>query len=594
MKLLLQKLKGNIFAYKVYTFFHLFLGFVSVYLVVKSIPPSKIAFFDSSLNPYKGDFVFYLIVNLIFLIGALISLQIKILMVSEYYVLFDVSFALSAFLLFGFKEALFIALFCTTFNIITRMLKMKKKVKELFFTYIDNFGNRMLRFSAVAFTSHLLNFNFYEENLIKTLYSLFILFVVYVLINNVFYNPSEFFKGNSLKLFWKETVQIDIPHCFIMFLLGFFLASVTLKMGISFSILTLILILGAIFLIATLTITKRELTKRVEDLMVVNSVSEAASSNLDLLPMVENFSRKLCEAISAEGIGVVFKHPYSTILSAVQVEGDKARTTQLPQEEKKYQYDSLPLSEPSKKLGEALFEFLQPLETAPFIIPKSCFGLPLIYRGEPIGGLVVYSSNPRMDFSQRAELLETCAHTLIVGMENCFLHLQAIEDPLTGLYNRSYFLYRLKEELSYSSRHQADFALLMIDLDDFKIVNDELGHSAGDDVLRKIGEILRTSLRKEDVPSRYGGDEFIILLINCDENNAYEKANKLKDIISIKALPKEKAKGLKIGCSISVLSSRRLNGENDIPTILKKLDRGLYEAKQRGKNIVYLIKESSF
>ncbi|NMB99444.1 MAG: GGDEF domain-containing protein, partial [Thermoanaerobaculaceae bacterium] len=195
------------------------------------------------------------------------------------------------------------------------------------------------------------------------------------------------------------------------------------------------------------------------------------------------------------------------------------------------------------------------------------------------------------DFSKRQELLETCAHALIVGMENCFLHLQAIEDPLTGLYNRSYFLYRLKEELSYSTRHSSDFALLMIDLDEFKEVNDHLGHQIGDDVLKRIGELFRMTLRKEDVPARYGGDEFIILLLNCDEKNAIEKANKIKQMISIKALPKEKSQGIQLGCSISLISSKVISGDNDITSILKKLDNALYKAKTEGKNQVIVAVE---
>jgi diguanylate cyclase (GGDEF)-like protein len=349
------------------------------------------------------------------------------------------------------------------------------------------------------------------------------------------------------------------------------------------------MILAAIFLISRLTKTESELVKKVDELMILTSVSEAASSGLDLLPMVETFARKLCDALKAEGIGIVFKQPYSTTLFAVQVEAQKSRTKQLPTEERDYQYDSLPLSEPSSKLGSSLYEFLQPLETAPFMIPPSVFGVPLIYRGEPIGGMVVYSSNQKSDFSAQNDLLNTCAHSLVVGMENCFLHLQAIEDPLTGLYNRSYFLYRLQEELSYSNRHESEFALMMLDLDDFKVVNDHLGHQAGDEVLKRIGDLFRVTLRREDVPARYGGDEFIILLLDCDENNAYEKAKKLRQIISIRALPKEKGQGLQIGCSISLISSTSLQGDYDIPSILKKLDTALYQAKAEGKNVIVKI-----
>jgi len=117
------------------------------------------------------------------------------------------------------------------------------------------------------------------------------------------------------------------------------------------------MILGSIYLIAVIKRAHIELRKRIEGLEILTAVSEAASSGLDLLPMVETFARKLCESLNADGIGVVFCQPYSTTLNAVQVEGEKSRTMQLPEEEKGYQYDSLPLSEPSHKLGNSLYEF---------------------------------------------------------------------------------------------------------------------------------------------------------------------------------------------------------------------------------------------
>lgn len=582
-------LRGNEKAFRIYTLFHLALGVVFFLLVFKNAPIENISYFNSGY--FKGNQGLYSAFYAITLIGSLISLQIKILMVSEYFVLFDIAFAIAAFFILGPLEGTSIALIAITVNIIQRMVKNKKRIIPLFFTFIDNTGNRLLRFSAMTSVCLLMNFNFYSNKDYQAYPTLFAIFFVYALVNNIFYVPSEYFKGNSLTLFWKDTFKIDIPHTFLMIVLGYYFALISVKMGIKVSVLTMLLILGSISLIAVLTKTKRELSRKVEELTILTTVSEAASSGLDLLPMVEGFSRKLCESLSAEGIGVVFCQPYSTTLNAVQVEGEKSRTMQLPEEEKRYQYDSLPLSEPSKKLGEALYEFLQPLETAPFLIPKSCYGIPLIYRSEPIGGMVVYSSDKKADFSKRQELLETCAHALIVGMENCFLHLQAIEDPLTGLYNRSYFLYRLKEELSYSTRHSSDFALLMIDLDEFKEVNDHLGHQIGDDVLKRIGELFRMTLRKEDVPARYGGDEFIILLLNCDEKNAIEKANKIKQMIAIKALPKEKSQGIQLGCSISLISSKVISGDNDITSILKKLDNALYKAKTEGKNQVIVAVE---
>ncbi|NMC00446.1 MAG: hypothetical protein GYA35_09225, partial [Thermoanaerobaculaceae bacterium] len=370
-------LRGNEKAFRIYTLFHLALGVVFFLFVFKNAPIENISYFNSGY--LKGNEGLYFAFYAITLIGSLISLQIKILMVSEYFVLFDIAFAIAAFFILGPLEGTSIALIAITVNIIQRMVKNKKRIIPLFFTFIDNTGNRLLRFSAMTSVCLLMNFNFYSNKDYQAYPALLAIFFVYALVNNIFYVPSEYFKGNSLTLFWKDTFKIDIPHTFLMIVLGYYFALISVKMGIKVSVLTMLLILGSISLIAVLTKTKRELSRKVEELTILTTVSEAASSGLDLLPMVEGFSRKLCESLSAEGIGVVFCQPYSTTLNAVQVEGEKSRTMQLPEEEKRYQYDSLPLSEPSKKLGEALYEFLQPLETAPFLIPKSCYGIPLIY-----------------------------------------------------------------------------------------------------------------------------------------------------------------------------------------------------------------------
>jgi diguanylate cyclase (GGDEF)-like protein len=305
--------------------------------------------------------------------------------------------------------------------------------------------------------------------------------------------------------------------------------------------------------------------------------------------MVESFTRSLAESLPADGIGVVFLQRYATTIYLVQVEGKKSRATYLP-EERRFQTDQLPLSEPSVRLGERLFEFLQPLETAPFMIPASVYGLPLVQGGEPIGGIVVYSYKEDVPLFRKRQLLELCAQSLVVALDNCFLHLQAIQDPLTGLFNRSYFLYRLEEELSYSTRHRAPFALLMIDMDDFKAVNDLLGHAMGDKVIHRIGDLLRRGLRREDVPARYGGDEFIVMLLNCNEQAALDKAERMRQSLASKALPREEAQGLTIGCSIGMLHSSTLQGDQDVPNLLRRLDEALYRAKQAGKNRVVFLR----
>ena len=521
---------------------------------------------------------------LLFLLFSFSAWRLRFRLPSNYFVSFDLSFSVAGFFLLSPAAAASLSVLTLVLDEVFPGGGAQGRVNR-WARFYDNLGNRLLRVGSawLAFYAVGGRLPISEENLC-VLPSLVAL-VVYHVVNNLFYLPSEYFRGGDIGAFLKESVRADLMHTLFILVLGYMMALIASAIGLIAFLVQAAVVLALSWLFSVLTSTQTSLKDKLDDLVALSQVASAASSGLDVLPMVEAFTKKLGEALRADGIGVIFYQRYSTTLYLVQCEGEKNRATYLS-EEKRFQYEELPLSEPSERLGQRLFEFLQPLETAPFTLPASTFGLPLLHGGEPFGGIVVYSYREGVSFKNRQELLETCAQSLVVGLENCFLHLQAIQDPLTGLFNRSYFLYRLEEELSYSSRHRAPFAVMMMDLDDFKAVNDHLGHAQGDRVLHKIGDLLRRGLRREDVPARYGGDEFIILLLNCEEKDALEKAEKLRRSVATKARPKEEAGGLSIGCSLGILTSNNLRGEQDIPMILKRLDQALYKAKSEGKNQV--------
>ena len=516
------------------------------------------------------------------------AVWVKFWMKGGYFISFDISFATAAFFLVSPAVGTLLASATTAGDFVIRTRGDHTFGKKLADTLCGNLGNRLLRFGTAWIAYHLAGGQELAASPGLQPWPVLVAFFAYFLTNNLFYLPRDYFKDADLKDFLRETFTFDLVHSFAICSLGVLLALVDLRLGFGLFMLLGGFILSGSWLLSTLTRTQAQLSSRVEDLTILSRVSAAANSGLDVMPMVESYTRALAESLPTDGIGVVFYQRYSNAIYLVQVEGGKSRSTYLP-EEKRFQYDQLPLSEPSKKLGERLFEFLIPLETAPFMIPPSVFGLPLLHGGEPFGGIVVYAYKDDVPLSDRQWLLETCAQTLVVALENCFLHLQAIQDPLTGLYNRSYFLYRLDEELAYSSRHRAPFALLMLDLDDFKAVNDHLGHNAGDKVIQRIGDLIRRATRREDVPARYGGDEFIMLLLNCPPDDALEKAERVRALIANKALPKEEAHGLNLGCSVSMLHSDQLKGEQDLPNILRRLDEALYKAKLQGKNKVVRV-----
>jgi diguanylate cyclase (GGDEF)-like protein len=164
--------------------------------------------------------------------------------------------------------------------------------------------------------------------------------------------------------------------------------------------------------------------------------------------------------------------------------------------------------------------------------------------------------------------------------------LMSITDPLTGLHNRRYLEARLAEELSRSKRYNYPLSFMMIDIDDFKLYNDRNGHQAGDRALEITAQCLRAMLRKIDVASRYGGEEFSILL----PQTSLEEAGVIADRIRRKIMttryphgPTQPLGGVTVSIGLSTFSATLDSAE----AIVRAADRALYHAKNHGKNRAY-------
>ena len=156
----------------------------------------------------------------------------------------------------------------------------------------------------------------------------------------------------------------------------------------------------------------------------------------------------------------------------------------------------------------------------------------------------------------------------------------ATHDPLTGLPNRNLFMDRLKMALEHAKRHGRYFALLFLDLDNFKDVNDTLGHTVGDEVLKAVAERLRRSVRKTDTVARMGGDEFLILLSEISKpEDAATVASHLFEALKEPFYYQGEKFELSISIGIAVYP---LHG-TDPETLFKNADKAMYEAKAKGK-----------
>ena len=153
-------------------------------------------------------------------------------------------------------------------------------------------------------------------------------------------------------------------------------------------------------------------------------------------------------------------------------------------------------------------------------------------------------------------------------------------DPLTKCFNRSKFDAAIQQEVRIAEGHNARFALLMLDIDLFKRVNDTYGHAAGDNVLVHFADVVRARLDARHTFIRYGGEEFVVLCRSYDAVEAFHLAERIRQSVELSAL----LPGQRVTCSIGV--SQWHNGEDDLESFYQRADQAMYVAKQNGRNRV--------
>ena len=183
------------------------------------------------------------------------------------------------------------------------------------------------------------------------------------------------------------------------------------------------------------------------------------------------------------------------------------------------------------------------------------------------------------------QLLENLLCKLIYPVRNCLLYRQAqtaaLQDKLTGLNNRGAFDFSLKREIDLAHRQYMPMSLIVLDIDNFKIINDTYGHSCGDSALQSLANSITETMRGSDLAFRYGGEEFSLILSNADSDAAFLLAERLR-IAASELICSDG--NLNFGLSISLGIAQLSCGEQG-KTLFDRADRALYQAKKSGKNI---------
>lgn len=216
------------------------------------------------------------------------------------------------------------------------------------------------------------------------------------------------------------------------------------------------------------------------------------------------------------------------------------------------------------------------------------FKYPILFIGETFKGATVravafdYVKTP----VEEQELLIRTKTMLKIKELRDKLRTLATTDELTGLHNRKYLLERMEQEISRSKRYGNALSVLLFDLDFFKVVNDIYGYEWGDVLLRSIADKLKQLIRKEDILTRYGDEEFIVVLPNTPESNAFLFAERFrKEIERMEFIPagEEERHPITISGGISTFPCFP-DTEEDANTIIRYAEHALYNAKKRGKN----------
>jgi diguanylate cyclase (GGDEF)-like protein len=214
---------------------------------------------------------------------------------------------------------------------------------------------------------------------------------------------------------------------------------------------------------------------------------------------------------------------------------------------------------------------------------------PLYSQDRMVAVLALYRTDPRKHFGEEdVEMVNFLAEQCGVAIENVLLHEEAqrlsLTDGLTGTWNRRFMQMQFRQVLATATRFGRPFSILMLDLDNFKQINDTFGHQRGDEILVEFAERVKLALREVDTFARYGGEEFICLLAETDMMGAITTAEKIREAISAEPFGDAPERQVSLTVSIGIASYPE-HGES-YAALVESADQAMYRAKQLGRDRV--------
>jgi len=349
------------------------------------------------------------------------------------------------------------------------------------------------------------------------------------------------------------------------------------------------ILVGATYLLVNyafhrLSSTREKLRLRVDELETLNVMAHRLASSLQTRELVETVARDTMAAIPEAELLTVTHRPdggKDLVVDCFERGGAMHRlvpegrglAARVMEENRSLYVEDLERSE----LGEG---------AAGQSGVRSWLGVPIEIHGAVEGALAVQSRAAHAFTPERIRLLEAVGAQAAVALQNARLYELAMVDGLTGLFVRRYFDARLDEEVERSKRFGTDFSVVMMDIDDFKQLNDTWGHPVGDRLLRGISEVVRRQMRAVDTAARYGGEEFAMILPRTSMVDAYNQAERIRQQIADYRFAAE-GQVLSVTASFGIASYPE-SGAAGADALIRLADRALYRAKRTGKNRVEL------
>ena len=322
--------------------------------------------------------------------------------------------------------------------------------------------------------------------------------------------------------------------------------------------------------------------RRASQLEAINAIAQQTTAVLDLKELLSKVCLLIQQAFQVAHVSVLLKDEEDLVLRACHGK----LTPRVPEGGR------LSSSGPwgrALEAGKTLMEndTASKPDSGLYVETGSRMCIPLVSFGQTLGVLVLDSDRRGAFNANDTQPLESVADIVATAIQNAHyidrVKQLAYLDGLTGIFNRRFFELRMAEEIERARRFNTGLGVIMIDIDQFKRLNDEFGHLLGDEVLRQVSSLFHQQLRKIDVVCRYGGEEFSILLSQTSPQHSLAVAEKLRRMVERWQFP-----GVPRPVTISAGTANYPDHGTTRDELVKAADAGLYAAKQAGRNRVCL------